>query len=634
MFVGDHMSRSAEDEAERRGQPITSFFKCIRHLVPEAVANMSTSHIKNATEAIQRQWTFLKNVTSDNVVMETLQKKWKLLMEYTASPKIQEVKDQALQVRKDIQDILINKWLSVTHFTSEAVSSDTSSDKVQPKTTAAKYKQVIKNLTLPVASHFQEYMNKTKETVSKLSVKLHDTWEKVKNLSTDFLKKHEDTIKTVKDNVKTKIEDVGKKVRNKWKKLVVMPEKDAAKPGKNKRKKHQKKGKYSQKNQQHSKYAHTSRRNHGENTLPHDPPRPFEDKPHHKQRQSNHEQYDEFWRRTDFDPEGLLQEGFFEGNQREWRKHQKRLHRLHGRIHRLNEDILYAMDDDDIEDIYDDLEDFQDDLEDEDQPQLLQTWLACQVRWWKSRFQRKHRREDLINGCGKQIMHWQLKALCQDRCKKRKCLKKWKSIRSHPLCHDILHNTDIKSQAGSRCQNNGQHSQCQEDTSEGFHYQPGGSPHPTDSNNKVQSPNPQNSHQPSSIKDEDALFKMESERDAVTEQVNDTLYDSDVDPAWYFERAEDRGSQSDPDVHITTKESRVADDVGKHNDKDSSWFFKYASMREDLHHNPDWIFERAAERDFERTKSWYIRRMEERAQNRKHLKGHVITPDSTPWGRD
>lgn len=59
--------------------------------------------------------------------------------------------------------------------------------------------------------------------------------------------------------------------------------------------------------------------------------------------------YEEFWRRSGFDPDDVLHDGFFEGNQREWRKHQREVKKLHGRLERLNEDVLYSLDDDDIE---------------------------------------------------------------------------------------------------------------------------------------------------------------------------------------------------------------------------------------------------------------------------------------------
>lgn len=138
----------------------------------------------------------------------------------------------------------------------------------------------------------------------------------------------------------------------------------------------------------------------------------------HKQTESSsssHQRYEEFWRWNHFDPDDFLQEGFFEDNQREWHKHQKRLRKINGRIQRLTEEILLSMDDDDIEDIYEDIDDFADDVEDREIPEQLRTWLSCQTRWWRSRVHRKHRNEDLVKGCGQQLMHWQLRVLCKEK---------------------------------------------------------------------------------------------------------------------------------------------------------------------------------------------------------------------------
>lgn len=58
-----------------------------------------------------------------------------------------------------------------------------------------------------------------------------------------------------------------------------------------------------------------------------------------------------------------------------------------------------------LQDIYDDFDDLEDDLEDNIDPAgRLQTWLTCQIRWWKSRMQRKHRSsEQVLKGCGEQV---------------------------------------------------------------------------------------------------------------------------------------------------------------------------------------------------------------------------------------
>ena len=145
------------------------------------------------------------------------------------------------------------------------------------------------------------------------------------------------------------------------------------------------------------------------------PKQNFESKSEHKQTETktNNQKYEEFWKWNHFDPDDFLQEGFFEGNQRKWRKYQKQLRKLQGRLQKLNEVIFMSMDDDDIEDIYEDLENFDDEIDNvRELPEQKRTWLTCQLRWWKSRLHRKHRDEDLVRGCGRQLMHWQLQVIC------------------------------------------------------------------------------------------------------------------------------------------------------------------------------------------------------------------------------
>ena len=107
---------------------------------------------------------------------------------------------------------------------------------------------------------------------------------------------------------------------------------------------------------------------------------------------------------------------FFEDNHRAWRQHNnRRLRKIGERIERLNEEVFLSMDDDDIEDIYDDLKDVGEDIEEREKSDDLRTWMSCQLRWWKTRIHRKHRVEDLVKGCGRQLMHWQLRVLCKQQ---------------------------------------------------------------------------------------------------------------------------------------------------------------------------------------------------------------------------
>ena len=153
------------------------------------------------------------------------------------------------------------------------------------------------------------------------------------------------------------------------------------------------------------------------------PKQNFESKSEHKQTETktNNQKYEEFWKWNHFDPDDFLQEGFFEGNQRKWRKYQKQLRKLQGRLQKLNEVIFMSMDDDDVEDIYEDLENFDDEIDNvRELPEQKRTWLTCQLRWWKSRLHRKHRDEDLVRGCGRQLMHWQLQVICNPCGKEQK----------------------------------------------------------------------------------------------------------------------------------------------------------------------------------------------------------------------
>ena len=107
---------------------------------------------------------------------------------------------------------------------------------------------------------------------------------------------------------------------------------------------------------------------------------------------------------------------FFEDNHRAWRQHNnRRLRKIGGRIERLNEEMFLSMDDDDVEDTYEDLKDVGEDMEKRDMTDDLRTWMSCQLRWWKTRIHRKHRAEDLVKGCGRQLMHWQLRVLCKQQ---------------------------------------------------------------------------------------------------------------------------------------------------------------------------------------------------------------------------
>ena len=234
------------------------------------------------------------------------------------------------------------------------------------------------------------------------------------------------------------------------------------------------------------------------------------------------------------------------------------------------------MDDDDIEDLYDDLDDISDDLDMDKQPVTVKAWLSCQTRWWKSRFQRKHRSEKLIQGCGRQLMHWQVKVSCSN---------------------DNNNNNS---------NNNGpqQSISCQ-----------------------------QWLLQPPVIRE---TVADRTEPRAAVDQTRGRAYDDlDVNDVAVAARNDDdvknvTGAFLDQDTlpsdadHKTTHnrrtygKTRSRDDDYDDDDNAPEWWFERAHDLEYRLHKTDWMYRRARERDFQRQRprDWYHRRVE--ARDSKH----------------
>ena len=594
-----------------------SVLSCVRKHWP-GVVSLSSEYLDKAGEKTQKYWAKLNEATktTKNQIID----KWNEIRKLMNSKDIKELK-----LPEELEKLLQMAWKVAEGGT--GMDGNNNPGETKP---GHRSRFSWKNITKPMKAHFQDYVNKTKLTMSKLTDTLQETWQKVKNLSKELLSNEGHVVMTDQEKKEEKVSASEALHENKWEKEADNHQKRRFDGKHEKRNYHHHhphyKGHHHHKHHQdhHDKHhGQKQRQTHGphqqrdeKNDRPPymDNSKEFEDKPYHKQRQSNHEQYNDFWKKVEYDPDDFFHEGFFEGNQRQWQKHQKRLKQIHGRIHRLNEDILYSMDDDDIEDIYDDLDDIQDDLEDEDQPQTLQTWLACQVRWWKSRLHRKHRSEDLIRGCGKQIMQWQLRALCKEQCVGKKCKKerKW-NPRSHPLCQHILQSQD------SSCHRRGQTNQCHNDIKDkkGFHSTPLKSQkaHLKSSQENIAKPPSQKPadlppSMPTRAKmpEEDKLFTMDPPQEAsnLEEKANNTASEEEGVPLPSSE-----SNASPPSLHGSS--DGVIDQT---TDTDASWVFERAVLREYHHHNPDWVFERAAERDLERNKPWYVRRSEEREYRR------------------
>ena len=557
MYVAEK-ERANHKEAEFA----PNFFTCVSFLLPNAdfykFSNLE-GLMGNVSQGIKENFAFLKNMTADTQFAEQLKEKWNTINEFVTDPSKQPcVSCKAKKLLEDIQVEINQRWQEFQQFASKFEYAQKPFDS-QGTTT-----QSESNNTKP--SKFEEYVNKTKESVSKLSKKIENTWYKVKNLSTDFLKKKEETVEAVAGSVSESLGVIKDRVHTGLRRLYKHLDWI-----KRHHKKHHDHG------HKHHEHKHCKRHGSEDNSYasghaPYD--EDFECRPLHKEKQSSHEskEYEEYWKQATFHPDDVVHDGFFEGNKREWRKHQKTLHKLYGRIEKLNENLFIDMDDDDIEDMYDDLNDFEDNVDDnKEQPQGLKTWLSCQLRWWKSRIQRKKRDDQLVTECGRQLMNWQLRATCSPQCKHHKCMKYATKLAKD--CQTVM-DTQGKPTANS------------------FHKK-----HKVFQSIRVTG----DANKEGTISSEhgrlrfiiDTNADVEDLESGNVESVNDTLWEfsEDDQSSWYFRRIQARED--------------------KHS-KSPQWVFDRMDDREDQRNSPDWVFERAEEREFERNKPWYYKRAESR----------------------
>lgn len=290
---------------------------------------------------------------------------------------------------------LVSQWDMVYRSCHEFIDSETSQN----------YSFVNKDSGISVPNDTSQQVNQLREMVKKLDVAVHGTVKSMQKRSM------EPKSPQARLKAKTAVENWSRKMLSDWRKFDESMFRVQGREvfSDSKKRKTERSENFGEAGKQRGTL---DQRSVGEKSK-----QTFEGNRDHKQTESSssHQKYEEFWKRNHFDPDDFfLQEGFFEDNQREWHKHQKRLRKISGRIQRLTEEILLSMDDDDVEDIYEDVEDFIEDMEDREIPEQLRTWLTCQARWWRSRVQRKHRNEDLMKGCGQQLVHWQLRVLCKE----------------------------------------------------------------------------------------------------------------------------------------------------------------------------------------------------------------------------
>ena len=388
-------------QAEGKAPDIIS---CLRVMYPDIslddLAQFSHNTVDNLTQFLSNQMHFIQNMTKDDNFAKVMKEKWSDLKAILDTPSVNGAKDKARKLYSDIYDAISDKFRQFKTTGSsrdeESVSENDEpipeNDEPVPERDERKAADESENTEIPKEeSILNKGINKTKETVHKLTQKINETWNQVKHIPGKITE-------TVMPKVSEKVEKLAQKVDKGWQHV-----KNKVHDG------------WFTNNKGHATRRHDTKHKHGHNHRRHMPvdarkqyhgdpywnaaemdddesqnyPKPnlksekFENKPDHKQRQStthpDSKKYEEFWSSVGFDPDDILHDGFFEGNDRKWRKHQKKLKKLHGKIQKLNEEILHDMEDDDIEDLYDDLEELEDDIDDDLQPATLKTWLSCQV---------------------------------------------------------------------------------------------------------------------------------------------------------------------------------------------------------------------------------------------------------------
>ena len=581
-----------------------TFLACMSYLlrrvdVSQFVKNTGEDVIQNADEKLRKKWAFFKEMLADSAFNDLLRRKWTEFDMVAASI---ETVDQARRVLQTIEGLLWQKW---DEFKRDARSKSTGKPKEKEGMNSSE--------------KFQTYLNRTKETVQKLTQKIKTTWTRVKNLSSDFLAKH----KPLK-----KIEDVGKKMQGSLKSLTntikshLQEIKQKIRRGKKtlfkhgpwerahgKAKNHKcKKNKHSCKD--HHKFASTKRRHFAatkrdRHSSRSSNRRDFKNRPHHKQSSEYEEGFEDFWRQAPFTPDDIVPEDFFEGNRREQRKQKQRFRKMHGRVERFNEELLYSMDDDDIEEMWDDFRKLRSDFDDvEEQPDRLRMWLVCQTRWWKSRFHRKHRDErKIVNGCQRQLLPWQMSVLCSHHlwCHgsgEKKCEKKFKP--GH-FCkaHAVMVGNTRGAEASVGEEEHSGHRVVQK--------------------------------APVSSSSKDVVVPNGDERELLPSAI---AVENDTNSMWYLRQLKRQVDARSRDDNVEWYWSRVEDLESRHHD--SSWYIRSMTGRRNPPTGKDrqrsggsnWMFKRANVRDFQREMPWYMKR----AQNREERHFDVIPDKMEDWG--
>ena len=372
-------------------------------------AHKSSDDIRSS---FHEHWKMLQRVTSDLAVKDSIMHQWISVGGYKTV-------EQSQELYNEIGKVVLQK-LHDAHGAVGSIYSLVDETKEKMMYIKSEFSRAAEKYNVT------KFVNKTRSEMLSLSHKVYDTFLRVKNLTTDVLTENTMFGDQVSNHIAYKLHQGKEKIvhmKNQVQENLVQFTDKISRDWWPRKEKYKNRGtkKHSASKRQ-LKHSH-SENNHNVNsydneyvisTFNHEMDK-YEEKHDHTKKQSNpnHELYNDFWKKTGYYPDDYSQDGFFQGNNHKWSKHEKEFRRIQKKIEFLNSAQFYSMDDDDIDHLYEELDDVEDKLEDDTHKTEQLTWLTCQQRWWKSRRQRKHKSRYLLKGCGiTQLANWQIYVLC------------------------------------------------------------------------------------------------------------------------------------------------------------------------------------------------------------------------------
>ena len=609
MYVNEQTRKQEQHHANNEPQ-VPSFLTCMSILAPtfnwtDFVQLSGDNYIQITKDTLNHQWEFFRNISMDNEYADTLAKKWSEFLNFAKSRDFTDYTVKAKGVYEDIQKTIWNKWAVFQQEYDRPQTFQHHADSV--KDSISEFAKSVHTKISDVKNRVdgsdfvKSYFEKSRETVVRVGKKIHNTFGHLKDMSSDFLKEQKPTLDKLKKKVVDKFSKIGDKISSKiervknnlkkkhdgWirkqkkkKNRDVKFRKNKENKKKENAKRHRKVKEMSEGNK-YSKYEfdfnHQNVHHHrNKNFKKHQAKKDFP-----RYQQQKHRRHS---RRTEDDMESpsqdkikyilsadeILDETIFgSGGYRHQKKTRKRFQKLYDRVQGYDEQVIQDMDDDDdIDDLYDDLEDFQHDIQDEDYQGGLLTWLTCQLRWWKSRLHRKNRNEDILDGCGRHMMQFQIHTICGPPCDKQGNCGHLTSSKS-PLCEDsflFIHQNYRKS--FKNCHKK----KCQKKFKK------------------------EKRHKRS--KKAKKIYEM-SETTSIDKKNKDDIYTAEgVENL----RIEDNESQNNESYFYRYEDDTPAAD----------WFSRWMEDREDGRHSSRWYFDRMEDReDHHHDSLWYVKAVEE-----------------------